>query len=80
MEGVNLSQEPDTVRWCLEKSGVFTTSSLYHALTFLGVPNRWMIGIWTANIPLKIKIFLWQVSMTRYSHLNSKELGWTDEM
>jgi hypothetical protein len=61
MEVVSLSQEPDTVRWCLERSSVFTTSALYNALTFPGVPNRWMISIWIAKIPLKIKINLWQV-------------------
>lgn len=49
------------MKWCLEKTGVFTTSSLYNALTFPGMQNKWMISIWTAALPLKIKIFLWQV-------------------
>jgi hypothetical protein len=34
--GVILSQELDSVKWCLEKSGEFLTSSLYNALTFPG--------------------------------------------
>jgi transcription elongation factor Elf1 len=28
---------------------------------FPGVVNKWMMCIWRAKLPLKIKIFLWQV-------------------
>jgi hypothetical protein len=52
--GVVLSQEPDSVKWCLEKSGEFLTSSLYNAITFPGVNNKWMSNIWAAHLPLKI--------------------------
>jgi hypothetical protein len=61
LEGVSLSHCPDSVRWCLEKSGNFSTSSLYKALTYPGVENKWMNSIWRAGLPLKIKMFLWQV-------------------
>lgn len=50
----------DTVRWDLEKTGNFTTS-LYSELTFAGFSNKWMLAIWRAKLPLKIKFFLWQV-------------------
>jgi hypothetical protein len=60
LENVNLSSEKDTVRWIFEKSGKFTTSSLYRELTFPGVNNRWMNNIWTAKLPVKIKMFIWQ--------------------
>jgi hypothetical protein len=59
--GVVLSPEPDSAKWCLEKSGEFSTSSLYNALTFPGMDNKWMSNIWAACLPLKIKMFLWQV-------------------
>jgi hypothetical protein len=36
VEGVSLSQTPDTVKWILEKSGLFSTASLYRELMFLG--------------------------------------------
>jgi hypothetical protein len=49
--GVVLSQEPDSVKWCLEKSGEFSTSSLYNAITFPGVNNKWMSNIWAAQLP-----------------------------
>jgi hypothetical protein len=61
LENVTLNSEKETVRWIFEKSGKFTTSSLYRELTFPGVNIRWMNNIWTAKLPLKIKIFLWRV-------------------
>jgi hypothetical protein len=61
VEGVILLQTPDSVKWSLEKSGLFSTASLYRELMFPGVVNRWMMCIWRAKLPLKVKIFLWQV-------------------
>jgi hypothetical protein len=61
VEGVSLSQTPDTVKWILEKSGLFSIASLYRELMFLGVVNKWMMCIWRVKLPLKVKIFLWQV-------------------
>jgi hypothetical protein len=55
VEGVNLSQTPDTVKWILEKSGLFSTTSLYRELMFPGVVNKWMMCIWRAKLPLKVK-------------------------
>jgi hypothetical protein len=60
-ERVNITQQLDSVCWNLESSGKFTTASLYKELTFPGVSNTWMLNIWTATLPLKIKIFLWQI-------------------
>jgi hypothetical protein len=61
VENMALNAETDSVRWVFEKSGLFTTASLYRELTFPGVPNRWMMNIWNAKLPLKIRMFLWQV-------------------
>jgi hypothetical protein len=61
LEIVTLNYERDTVRWIFEKFGKFTTSSLYKELTFPGMNKRWMNNIWIARLPLKIKMFLWQV-------------------
>jgi hypothetical protein len=43
------------------KNGIFSTSSLYNELTFSGFHNRWLLCMWKTKIPLKIRIFLWQV-------------------
>lgn len=61
MDGVILSPGPDTVTWALEKSGNFSTASLYRELLFPGMENNLMMTIWEAKLPLKNRIFLWQV-------------------
>jgi hypothetical protein len=58
VERVATSQQPDSVTWILEKSRNFSTSSLYKEITFPGMENKWMLNIWHAGLPLKIKIFL----------------------
>lgn len=45
----------------LERSGAFTTKSLYKELVCTGFSNRWMLCFWQTKVPLKIKIFLWRV-------------------
>lgn len=61
VEGASISQQPDSVSWIFEKSRDFSKASLYKELTFPGVVNKWMWNIWKTNLPLKIKIFLWQL-------------------
>ncbi|PUZ46519.1 hypothetical protein GQ55_7G086200 [Panicum hallii var. hallii] len=48
VEDVVISHSPDSVTWALERSGLFTTSSLYRELQFPGVTNRYMMDIWEA--------------------------------
>jgi hypothetical protein len=71
MAGVNLTNSQDSVKWVLERSGSFTTSSLYDELTFTRFPNRWMLCLWKTKVPLKIKIFLWQVINDKICLLSS---------
>lgn len=58
IDGTIITNEEDTVSWAFQKSDQFTTASLYHEITFPVVPNRWMMLVWEAKLPLKIKIFL----------------------
>ena len=57
---INLSVDSDVIFWKWTKSGMFTTKSVYEYLErdSFGPNYKW---IWKAKIPLKIKIFLWQV-------------------
>ena len=70
--------DSDYVTWSLNSKGVFTTKSLYQHLerNISGSHNKW---IWKAKIPLKIKIFLWQlfqdVVLTRENMKKRKWLG-----
>jgi hypothetical protein len=51
---------PDGVVWGLTPNKRFSTKSVYQCLerNIAGSHNKW---IWKAKIPLKIKIFLWQL-------------------
>jgi len=51
----------DLVTWVYEKTKIFSTASMCKELMFPDLINRWLIGVWDAPLPKKIKIFLWQV-------------------
>ena len=54
----------DVVRWRFGNKGRFTVNSVYKALTVndAGLNHR---KIWRGEIPAKIKIFLWLVTIGR---------------
>jgi hypothetical protein len=54
------SLDSDTVTWSLSVNGCFSNKSMYQHLekNLAGSHNKW---IWKAKVPLKIKIFLWQL-------------------
>lgn len=56
----NLSACPDVVSWPLASSGRFSVKSLYARLT-KGPTFARSRGVWQVRIPLKIKVFLWQM-------------------
>uniref|UniRef100_K4AI83 Uncharacterized protein n=1 Tax=Setaria italica TaxID=4555 RepID=K4AI83_SETIT len=51
---VHLTEDEDTVRWSIEKHGMFTFSSLYKQIKFSGVRDLCMLGM---PISLKIRNF-----------------------
>ena len=55
-----LNENPDAISWSLNSGGRFTTKSVYKWLErdLSGRNYKW---VWKAAIPLKIKIFLWQL-------------------
>ena len=65
LEGVRLNSEKDKVTWVLEKSGRFTTKSMYRWFLHRGVLNKRLCRIWKCRLPMKIKVFLWQISNNR---------------
>ncbi|OEL14069.1 hypothetical protein BAE44_0024912, partial [Dichanthelium oligosanthes] len=50
----------------LEKSGKFSTRSLYRLMTFGGVVDMRMVDVWNTKIPLKSKIFCGRCGMTGF--------------
>ena len=55
----DLGDSPDKATWVLEKSGVFTTRSIYRHLSLRGVTNKRMQLVWGSKLPMKLKVFLW---------------------
>ena len=64
LQGISLLPEADTVSWSLSSSGKFKVQLLYNKLTE-GPTLDIARGLWKASIPLKIKVFLWQLFHNR---------------
>jgi hypothetical protein len=61
---ISLSLLPDSVSWGLESNGKFSVSSLYRKINQgPSLPHESLL--WSAKLPLKIKIFLWQMAKGR---------------
>ncbi|KAE8799374.1 retrotransposon unclassified [Hordeum vulgare] len=54
----------DSISWSLSPSGEFSVSSAYLALCRMPV-LPWLSPLWKAPLPLKIKIFVWQLLRDR---------------
>jgi hypothetical protein len=78
LEGVQFdSTKEDSVKWVLDKTNQYTTKSLYHLLTHGGVRDHLCIMIWKSKIPLKIKVFLWQMFHNKLqAAVGLKKRGW----
>jgi hypothetical protein len=61
LQQVHLSSEVDQVKWALEPHGKFSVSSLYRKIN-QGPSLLHEKLLWKARLPLKIKIFLWQMA------------------
>jgi hypothetical protein len=68
---VQLNNENDVVKWTLEKSGTYTTKSLYRQTSFGGVISRRMREIKESRLPLKVRIFCGRCFMTSSKLLSS---------
>ena len=64
IDRVVLSDQPDAVSWALTSSGKFSVKSLYRKLC-QGPSQLVVAGLWSAWLPLKIKLFLWQMFRNR---------------
>jgi hypothetical protein len=65
LDGITLNQKEDSAMWVLEKSKEYSTSSLYNALTFPGIVNRWMMNIWKVSLLLKLRFFCGKFAMIK---------------
>jgi hypothetical protein len=64
VEDIDLPNAPDSISWHLDSSGKFSTRSLY--LEMCKKPKVPLTKyLWNCDIPLKIKIFTWQLTRGR---------------
>jgi hypothetical protein len=56
----------------LEKSGKYSTKSMYKYLLHRGVNNKRMRRLWKSKLPMKMKIFIWLAFQNR---IQSGEVG-----
>lgn len=61
IQDLHLEDTQDEVTWGLERSGVFTTKSLYGFITLGGVESHLDKHLWKSKLPMKIKVFVWQI-------------------
>jgi hypothetical protein len=67
----------DVVSWALDNSHQFTTKSLYRFRTDGGISKNIHCIIWKCRVPLKIKIFLWQLYNRKIQGVMvMKKRGW----
>jgi hypothetical protein len=59
LQTVHLNELKDRVKWVHEKSGTFTTKSMYRQLVHRGFVNRRMSLMWKSKIPMNVKVFMW---------------------
>jgi hypothetical protein len=64
IDSTQLGVGPDVVRWTLDPSGVFTVKSMYSKLS-QGATIAHFKDVWEAKLPLKVKIFTWQLVINR---------------
>jgi hypothetical protein len=64
VEEIELEDAPAQISWRLELSGVFSTKSLYLALC-KGSEVQLTKFLWSYSLPLKIKVFTWQLARGR---------------
>lgn len=76
LQGYTCSQG-DVVSWALDNSHQFTTKSLYRFRTDGGISKNIHCIIWKCRVPLKIKIFLWQLYNRKIQGVMvMKKRGW----
>jgi hypothetical protein len=74
---LNLIILKTTIKWTLDKTQTFTTKSLYQLLTHGGVRDLLCTLVWKWKVPLKVKVFLWQMIHDKLQTATTlKRRGW----
>jgi hypothetical protein len=72
-----LNGDDDHFTWILDKSGQYTTRSMYGRLAFRGITNKRMIKLWKSKLPYKLKVFMRMVVQDKLeTGVNLKKREW----
>lgn len=71
----------DVFFWAYEKSGIYSTRSMYRNIMFRGVNNHRMRKLWKSKLPMKIKVFMWLLIQDKLqTGVNLKKKKWKGDM
>ena len=59
LDHVHLNGVRDSVGWKWEKSGSYTTKSMYKHLSSSVITSKYLKKLWKNKMPMKLKVFLW---------------------
>lgn len=59
LQNIELNSGKDSMCWNLNKTGMFSTKSLYREISFGGIKDYILQELWRCHIPLKVKVFFW---------------------
>jgi len=59
LDPVHLNGVRDSVGWKWEKSGSYTTKSMYRHLSSIVITSKYLKKLWKNKMPMKLKVFLW---------------------
>ncbi len=77
ISSIQLTTEPDGVRWRWDRGGRFSARSAYNFLVFDAVDDNRVKHLWSIKIPPKVKIFLWIAARNRLLTAdNLAKRGW----
>jgi hypothetical protein len=77
LNGVQLNGGRDKMIWKLEKSGSYSTKSMFRCLLYQGVSDKRMKKLWKSKLPMKLKTFMWLVFQdTIQSGVTLRRMKW----
>jgi hypothetical protein len=76
VELVNLKDEPDSLVWVWDRSGVYSSHSFYAVINYRGIKPMFIPAIWKVGVPPKVQLFLWLLSHNKLAIMdNLKKRG-----
>jgi hypothetical protein len=75
VEQVELNEDSDSLVWCYEKTGVYSTQSYYAMISFRGVTPVFLPAIWNIVVPPRIHLFYWLLSHNKLATVDNLNLN-----